>query len=128
MYKHIPETVVSASIVASILLVSTIGIESGLVFDPPYLAVILQLVFITIGYSMIAYIAGKSYLKTGSSIFLFIGAAQIAAATGSTYAFLNLANLNFAATLHNSGFLLSAVLQVASAGLATWFATESGRA
>ena len=118
MFRRIPEFIVGAWIVATAILVATINMQSTFVFDPPNLALVLQIVFIAGGYSLVAYIAGVSFSKTGSPIFLLIGAAQIAAATGSTIAYFDLSNANFAATMHNSGFFLSSVLQVSSAGLA----------
>ena len=115
MYRRIPEALVVAVTIITTILVVTISSRPQVAFEPPYLSLILQTVFITMGYSLVAYVAAKSYLTTHSLIFLMLGSGVLAAASGGFVALVFPSDPNTLVTVLNVGYFLSAVLQATSA-------------
>lgn len=82
-----------------------------LVFDSKLLIFALNLIFVLLSSFVIAYLAGRTYLKTGWLSLLLLGAgALMVGLTNATSSFLvGPGNINYVITVHNSGMLIAAV-------------------
>lgn len=118
MYRGIPTIAVVVLTVISAILVVLEPYERGAVFEPPLLSPVLTTLFVSLGYSVVAYVAARSYFRKPAPIFLLLGSAQVSIAAGTFLSFLILSPPNFRITISNVGIFLSALLQITSAAVA----------
>ena len=104
---------------ALVVALGVLDIQS--VFDPPGLLLVLNMCFLSLLPFLVAYIAVKGYLSSGSISLLMLAAGCLSLGLGSILAgFMPLTKegLNGVVFIHNSSALLSAVFQVLGAALA----------
>lgn len=95
---------------------ATVNTRPQPVFEPAILVSVLGLVFITFGYSLVAYISARAYIDEGSPVFLLMGGALLAIAGASTISSFYVSDSNVRITILSVGFFVSALLQVLSGG------------
>lgn len=113
-YKRIPELVVGALIAFSLTLIAAGPLVPSFVFEPFLFSAVLGTIFIGAGYTIVAYISARSFVKTAAPVFVLLGAATLTSAAGAL-AFWVSAVSNFRTTLGSVSGLESGVLMVSSA-------------
>ncbi|MCX6004057.1 MAG: PAS domain S-box protein, partial [Chloroflexi bacterium] len=97
-------------------------INPTLVFEPPFLLPTLNVLLLSLIPFSVAYLAWKSYAKSGALPLLFVGCGMVAFGYGSLVAGFTInipGGTNLTPTIHNTGALL-AILLVAAALFALW--------
>jgi hypothetical protein len=100
-----------------IILPPTPQLSRALVFEPPYLNAVLYTVFLFFTAYLVAYVSLKSYLQTGMTFLVFLGAGTLAWGSVSLLAgwMTNLpSGPNPAITISNTGALFAGALHLAS--------------
>jgi PAS domain S-box-containing protein len=113
-YRYIPLAVVFI-FGALLTLFYSLGIYTP-VFQPPYVFLVLNTVFLTFSSLVVAFISAKSYLNGASFNILILGSAFLvnglaACVAGWVFSF----DVNYTVMIYNSCTLLSAVLQLVNA-------------
>ncbi len=117
----IPIVVLAASIILLLIFNAT-----SPVFNPPYLLLILNGIFITGTHLVVSFICAKTYLKHGLPNTLLLGSALIISGLVSIIAGLT-ANIsaNYAVTVFNVGMLAFSILQLLSATISSSMLTTT---
>jgi hypothetical protein len=99
--------------------------STGWVFEPPYLLLVLNGVFITLALCLVAFISAKGYVVGGSNILLLMGTGMLALGLTSLIAgLIRPLGANQNVTVYNIGAMFAGLLQAASA-LLTFSGTPS---
>ncbi len=103
-------------LLAAIAVVTTLGLGHEFVFNPPYLVLILNTLFLTGTGIAVAAVSAKSFLNHGSLNVLMLGSAvlisglvAVIAGVASSY------SANYNNIIYNTGIMVSSVIQFASA-------------
>ena len=89
---------------------------TGPVYNPKYLLLILNTIFIAGTGIIVTVISARSYLKDGSINILLLGSATLIAALVALIAgWLSILSSNQNVTIYDSGFMVSSALQLSSA-------------
>ena len=110
--------IVVPAVVLALLLLVTIAfhLSGSFVFNPPYVLLILNVVFLTGTSVAVAIISAKSYLSHGSLNILLLGSAVFIAGLVATIAGVaGYVSANYNNAIYNSGILVSSGLQLVSA-------------
>ncbi len=87
-----------------------------LIFNPPYLLLSLNTIFLTGTGIAVAVVSAKSYLKEGSNVMLILGLATTIGGIAALFAgWAATFSINYSVAIYNIGILLSGGLQVLSA-------------
>ena len=136
--QDIKQNVSSTSIVGLVIVLTLVILMAGYyafgvgqtVFNPPYLAFVLQLLFVFGVGLVVAYVSAKSYLQTGAINVLLLGVAILVSslsfmisATALTPEFPQSLPVNQAVIIGNVGVLISSFVLLASAAV-TWRGAE----
>lgn len=100
---------------ASIILLTVLNV--GGVYEPPWLSLFTNLIFISLVSIFISYLSAKAFLNGGSFRLLFLGGGMLTLGLSVIGAgwLVNLSNgTNLSVTVHNIGILLAAVLHLGS--------------
>ena len=104
-------------VLAFIVLIIVYGFlyPSAKVTEPPYLFPILNTVFLFVVSCIVAYVSLRSYLASGSSPILLLGAGVLVFGTGSFASGWTISRfgVNVSATMHNGPLLLAAIFHIA---------------
>ena len=98
-------------------------INPTLVFEPPFLLPTLNVLLLSLIPFSVAYLAWKSYAKSGALPLLFVGCGMVAFGYGSLVAGFTInipGGTNLTPTIHNTGALIGAISFVAAALFALW--------
>jgi PAS domain S-box-containing protein len=92
------------------------NLGEDLIFNPPYLLLSLNTIFLTGTGIVVAAVSAKSYLKEGSNVMLILGLATSIGGIAALFAgWAAIFSLNYSVAIYNIGILLSGGLQVLSA-------------
>ena len=96
------------------------GLDSSIVFDPPTLLPVLNLLFLFLCPMVVGYLAARGYLSSGSASLLMLGGGVFSLAFGSLIAgfLLQAKGPNAVITIHNVSAFLAGVLHLTGATLA----------
>lgn len=117
MQTRLPEIYVATSIAVSAALIALVSYLPKTFFEPYLLSSILGTVFIGLGYTLVAYVSARSYLKTSSRIFVMLGMALLMSAAGAM-GFWVTTDANFRTTIGSITALFSGMLQIGAAIMA----------
>ncbi len=112
-----PELVVGALYVISFVLILSDQYLPHLVLEPYLLSAFLGTIFIGVGYTTVAYISARSYLKTHAPVFVLIGAALLSSAAGALSFWVSAVS-NFRTTVESMAAFESALFMLSSAVVA----------
>jgi len=102
------------SLALAILFIFNLG--EDIVFNPPYLLLILNTIFLTGTGIAIAIVSAKSFLKEGSNVMLILGlATTIGGLAASIAGWAAMFSIDYSVAIYNIGIFLSGGLQVLSA-------------
>ena len=102
------------SLTLAILFIFNLG--EDLVFNPPYLLLILNTIFLTGTGIAIAIVSAKSFLKEGSNVMLILGlATTLGGLAASIAGWTAMFSIDHSVAIYNIGIFLSSGLQVLSA-------------
>ena len=108
--------VVPAVVLAVVIgLVAVFNLFAEYTFNPPYLQLILNLIFITGTGIVVAIISAKTYLSHGSPNILLLGSAVLVSGLTALFAGWASSSANANISIFNIGILASSVLQCLSA-------------
>lgn len=86
LYLALVPVLLLAGIVIALHLILPPGPAPGLGFEPPLLLPILNTVFLFFASGLVAYVAGRSYLLSGSTPILFLGCGVLTLSLGALVA------------------------------------------
>ena len=102
------------SLALAILFIFNLG--EDIVFNPPYLLLILNTIFLTGTGIAIAIVSAKSFLKEGSNVMLILGLATTIGGLAALFAgWTAMFSIDYSVAIYNIGIFLSGGLQVLSA-------------
>jgi PAS domain S-box-containing protein len=114
--KNIARNLAVVPVPVLITLIIFFGIlhTSAKVIEPPYLFPILNTVFLFLVSCVVAYVAMRSYLASGSSTILLLGTGVLVFGTGSFASGWTIVRwgVNVSATVHNAPLLLAAIFHI----------------
>jgi hypothetical protein len=101
--------------IATILIINAANlpesVEASLVFEPAYLLLILNVLFLSLAPFVVAYICAKGYVDTGSARLFIIGCGMLGFGLANLAAGLVQMPCNAVVTIHNTGAVFSGLLQ-----------------
>ncbi len=104
-----------AALVLAIIVNFLFGLSESIVFDPPYLYLVLNVTFWSIAAIATAYVSARSYLLHGSLAVLLIGSSiMVFALSTIVVGFVLTLSANIAITSGAIGYFVSAVIQFAT--------------
>jgi hypothetical protein len=102
-------------IVAIVTILLILSDPPDTVYGNQLLTTILAIIFIGANYFLVAYIAGRSYTRTGSLSFLLLGSSLVIAGCASVLTYTVSTAPNFTSTVFNLGFFSAAIFSIIAA-------------
>jgi hypothetical protein len=112
---------------AALAILFIFNLGEDLIFNPPYLLLILNTVFLTGTGIAVAAVSAKSFLKEGSNVMLILGlATTIGGLAAAIAGWAAMFSINYSVVIYNIGILFSGGLQVLSGVITFTGATPIG--